>query len=231
MARINKSALTKLEIIQAASRHFLENGYTNTSAKSICNDLDMSTGNLTFYFPTKEHLLTTLVELFCDFQWKLMEEEAQEGYSSIMAICLELAALAVMCEEDPVAKDFFLSAYTAPLALAVIRKNDAERAKKVFGIYRPDWTDVDFVEAEVLVSGVEYATFMTAGENVPLAIRISGALETILSIFAVPEDIKQKKIKKLLAMDYRSIGRKALKEFKTYVEEANEQALLDLLRN
>lgn len=37
-----------------------------------------------------------------------------------------------------------------------------QRAKNVFGIYRPDWTDVDFEEAEVLVSGVEYATFMTA---------------------------------------------------------------------
>ena len=136
-----------------------------------------------------------------------------------------------MCEEDPVAKDYFLSAYSSPLSLAVIRRNDADRAKAIFGKYRPEWTDVDFVEAEVLISGVEYATFMTAGEDIPLAVRISGALETILSVFAVPEDIKQTKINKVLGMDYRSVGRRALKEFKAYVEQANEQALLDLLKS
>ena len=33
MARINKSALTKLEIIQVASKLFLTEGYSNTSIK------------------------------------------------------------------------------------------------------------------------------------------------------------------------------------------------------
>ena len=40
----------------------------------------------------------------------------------------------------------------------------------------------------------------------------------------------QMKIQKVLAMDYGKVGRRALKEFKEYVEEANEQALPDLLR-
>lgn len=50
----------------------------------------MSTGNLTFYFPTMEHLLTELVGLLCKFQWKMLEEEAAEGNSSLLAVCLEL---------------------------------------------------------------------------------------------------------------------------------------------
>ena len=65
MARINKRELTRLEIIQVASECFLENGYSNTSIKTICKELDMSPGNVTFYFPTKEHLLAELVELMC----------------------------------------------------------------------------------------------------------------------------------------------------------------------
>ena len=52
MARINRSALTKLEIVRVASRLFLEQGYSATSAKAVCKELDMSPGNLTFYFPT-----------------------------------------------------------------------------------------------------------------------------------------------------------------------------------
>lgn len=141
MARIKKSALTKMEIVQEASRQFLQKGYTNTTISAISKALEMSPGNLTFHYPTKEHLLAELVDILCSFQWKLMQEEAEEGYSSIMAICLELTAMASASEDDPIIKDFFLSAYSSPMCLEIIRRNDAARAKQVFAEYRPDWTD------------------------------------------------------------------------------------------
>lgn len=229
VARINKSALTKLEIIQVASKLFLTNGYSNTSIKMLCNELDMSPGNVTFYFPTKEHLLAELVDLLCKFQWKWMEEEASEGVSSILALCLELTAIATV-GNDPIAFDFFHASYTSPMCLAIIRKNDTERAKKVFGAYRPDWTHEQYAEAEALASGVEYATFMTAGDEITLEKRISGALHNILGIYGIGPELRETKIQKVFATDYRNLGQKVLAEFKQYVEEANEQALLDLLR-
>lgn len=229
MARINKSELTKLEIVQAASSHFLNNGYTNTSVKAICDDLDMSTGNLTFYFPTKEHLLGSLVDIFCDFQCKLMEEELQEGYSSIMAICLELAAMVVMCEEDENVRDIFYSAYTKHIPLEVIRENDKHRAMSVFRENRPGWSELEFTEAELLVSGIEYITLTTI--CIPMEMRIKGALQTILALYGVPVERIHEKIQKVLELDYRALGIRALKEFKEYVEESNEQALADLLMN
>lgn len=231
MARINKSALTKLEIIRAASHAFLEEGYTATSAKKLCSQLGMSTGNLTFYFPTKEHLLAALVEIGCDFQREMMAKEVDEGYSSIMAICLELTALAVMCEEDAVAKDYYIAAYTSALCLEVIRRRDTARAVELFRQYRPDWTYQQFVEAETLVSGIEYATLMTTADSAPLEMRISGALYVILGIYNIPEEIRMQKVKKVLAMDYRALGRQMLKEFKEYVEAVNEESLLKLLRH
>lgn len=230
MARINKSTLTRLEIIRAGCQEFLENGYTKTSAKKICEKLNMSTGNLTFYFPTKEHLLAALVEIGCDFQREMMEREAADGYSSIMGICLELTAMAVMCEEDPVAKDYYISSYTSPLCLEVIRRRDAERAMDMFKQYRPDWTNTQFLEAENLVSGIEYATLMTTEHSAPLEMRIAGAMYVILGIYNIPEEIRKQKVQKVMAMDYRAIGRQMLVEFKQYVKEVNEESLLKLLR-
>ena len=229
MARINKSALTKLEIVQESSKQILQKGYTAASITGISKALGMSPGNLTFYYPTKEHLLAELVDLLCGFQWKRMEQEADEGLSSIMAICLELTSMASACESDPVIKDFFLSAYSSPMCLEIIRRNDTERAKKVFGAYCPDWTDEQFSEAEILCSGIEYATLMTANDQVSLETRISGALNHILSIYGIPEEMRQTKIKKVFAMDYRNLGKRVLREFREYVEQTNEQALLDLL--
>lgn len=230
MARINKSALTRLEIVQEASKQFLEKGYTRTTVSAIAKELGMSSGNLTFYFPTKEHLLAELVDLLCRFQWKRMEEEADEGLRSIMAICLELTSMASACESDPVIKDFFLSAYSSPMCLEIIRRNDTARSKKVFGSYRPDWTDEQFAEAEILCSGIEYATLMTVNDPVTIETRITGALNNILGIYGIPEETRQNKTKKVFSMDYQNLGKRILQEFRGYVEQANEQALTELLK-
>jgi len=231
MARINKSELTKAEIVQVASELFLENGYTNTSVKSISDKLGMSTGNLTFYFPTKENLLAVLVDIMCDFQWEMMEKEADEGISSILAICLELTSMAAMCEQNEIAKDFYLSAYSSPLSLDIIRRNDAERAKKVFGDYCSDWSEEQFAEAEILVSGIEYATLMTTDYSVSLETRITGALNNIMNIFCVPEDLRKIKIEKVFNRDYRNIGQRVFDDFKKYVEQTNEQTFMALIKS
>lgn len=231
MARINKSTLTKLEIIQVASKMFLEKGYTHTGIKQISDELGMSPGNLTFYFPSKEHLLAELVDMLCKFQWELMQQEADDGISSIMGICLELTAMASMCETNDIARDIYLSTYTSPLCLEIIRKNDAERARSVFSEYKKEWTFEQFAEAEILVSGIEYATLMTTGEQVSLELRIEGALNNILTIYGVPPEIRQMKIKKVLAMDYQDIGNRVFNKFKIFVDETVKQAFFELLQS
>ncbi len=230
MARINRSELTKLEIIRVAMSKFLELGYTNTSVKAISNELDMSPGNLTFHFPTKEHLLVALIELLCDFQWNLIQKELEEGDTAVVAVCREMFFLVVMCEEDAAVKDLFLSAYSSPLCLEFIRKNDAERAKEIFREYCPDWTEEQFREAEILVSGIEYATLMTTGDPIPMETRISGAIDQILRIYNVPEEIRKQKIARVLSMDYHQKGRQVLQSFRDFVEESCKQALMDLLK-
>lgn len=228
--RIDRSAIIKLEIVQEASRQFLENGFTTTTVSQISKALEMSPGNLTYHYPSKEHLLAELVNLLCDFQWKMMEEEADEGFSSVMAICLELASMASACEQDEVMKDFFLSAYTSPMCLDIIRRSDTERAMKVYAAYRPEWTKELFAEAEILVSGIEYATLMTAGDSVTLETRVAGALNTILGIYGIPGELRQEKIRRVFTLNYRELGRQTQENFRNYVENANDQAFLDLVK-
>ena len=229
MARIDKGALTKTEIVTEASKQFLENGYSNTTISGISKALGMSPGNLTFHYPTKEHLLAELVGMLCDFQWKRMQIEADEGYSSVMALCLELATIAGACDEDEVIKDFFLSTYSSPMCLDIIRKNDTRRAKEVFHQYRPDWTDQDFAEAEALVSGIEFATLMTVGDPIPLEVRIAGALKNILQIYGVPADIRKIKLEKVFSLNYRNLCKQILAEFKEFVAQTNEENFRSIL--
>lgn len=230
IAHIRKQNTTKLEIIQTASKMFIENGYSKTSLRSISKELDISPGHLMFYFSSKEHLLSVLVDILCDFQWKLISEEGKDGVDPLLAICLELMTMASAAETDEIARDFFVSAYTSPLTLEIIRKNDYIRAKQVFAEFCPDWTDDDFKDAESLVSGIEFATLMKTESSAPLEKRISGALDMLMKIYNVPKDIRKENIEKVLSMDYASIGSKVFQYFKSYIEEENEQAFEEILK-
>lgn len=216
---------TKHEIIQTATRLFLEKGYSNTTPKMICDVLDISTGNLTYYFPTKEHLLAVLVEMLCSYQGYVLHSMVEdEGKTSLLAVCLELATMTAMSIEDEIAKDLFHAAYASPMALEIIRKNDTGRASQIYGEFCTGWTPEQFAEAEILISGIEYATLMSVHDSVSLETRITGALDNIMKIFNVPEDIRQQKINKVLSMDYQALGRQILQNFKQYVNETNEHA-------
>ena len=226
MAHINKRRTdTRLQIIRLGLKLFTEEGYTKTSAGRIAKELDISPGNITFYFPTKEHLLAVLTEELCDFEWLMMEQEVSEGKSSMLAYCLELVAIAAICEEDEVARDFYRSLYASPICLKVIREQDAMKCKDIFREYRPDWNDLRWQYTENLVSGIEFATLMTDEQDIPLSIQIEGALSTILGIYGVPDELKAVKIEKALSMDYRALGRRMLKEFREYIDSVNEAAL------
>lgn len=218
---------TRSEIILMGCNMFLEQGYSNASTKVICEELGISTGNFNFHFAKKEDLLAVLAEELCDFQWKLMEEEAQEGVNSLLAYCLELTSMVSACEQDENARDFFVSSYTIPITLNIIRKNDTLKTKKVFSPYCKGWNEEKFREAEDIVSGIEYAALMTTETSSPLEIRIELALTTIMRLYGIPEDVIQTKIKKVLAMDYRAIGPRILQEFKEYINTKHEKALED----
>lgn len=220
---------TKKEIIQVAIRLFLERGFTDTSVKLISDTLKISTGNLTFHYPTKEHLLAVLVEMLCDFQWQSMEKALEEGSSPLMALCLELAAMASICEENEIARDFYLSVYMHPTTLNIIRENDQKKAKKLFGSYCAGWEEWNYAEAETLVSGIEYATLMNTACSPALPVRIAGALKCIMKMYGVPDGQCDGCIERVLQMDYRSIGRRVLDEFNAYIRSVSEEQLTEYI--
>ena len=81
----------------------------------------------------------------------------------------------------------------------------------------------------MLVSGIEYATLMTTEPSIPLEHRLRSALNAILAIYRVPEEIRQQKLGKVLAMDYERLGSRIFREFRIFVNYETEQAILTLV--
>ena len=228
MARVSRST-TRTEIIQVACEYYFEKGYSATSPKMIASALDISPGNLTYHFPTKEHLLSVVVQMFCEFQWKLLGIEAEKGIDSVGSVCLEMMTVAAACQEDEIARDFFTAAFQSKMCRDYLRNDHINRAKRIFADHCSDWTDEDFVQAELLIMGIQYITITADDSILPLKTRIRGALEYILNIYGIDNRTRQKEIDKVLQMDCRQLGRNVLTEFIKYINETNEQVFSEML--
>lgn len=227
MARERRQNTTKREIIQVANKMFLENGYLETSIKSIGEELGISAGHIMFYFPTKEHMLKVLIERLCEYQWKVLRESVENGDSSLMAICLELAVHKIICDENEAMRKLYIAAYTNPLPLEYIRHNDTERSKLLFREYCKDWDDAKFREVEILVSGIEYALFSAEPGVITWNNGIVGAIKSVLVIYNVPPKTQQMLLEQIGQIDCRNISRRICKDFYNYVETADEQMLAE----
>lgn len=226
-----RATTTKYEIIQVASEFFFEFGYSHTSPQMIAKELDLSTGNITYYFPSKEHLLAVIVEMLCEFQAKMLEDEIDQGYGSAASICMETMTVAVACEESEVARDFFTATFESELCRNHLRNNHVERAKRIFVKECADWTDEQFHEAEMLVMGLQYAAIVSTDVDIPVKTRITGALQQILSIYNVDEKTKEREIEKVLSMDCRNISKRVLAGFTGFVERTNEHSLEEMIKS
>ena len=205
---------TRYEILQCATKLFLEKGYTDAYVTAIAKSLQISTGNLTFWFPTKEHILAELVRELFAFQWKT-EENEQDLLASYL---FELVLIASVCDENTNAKDLILAVYTQPLSIAIVREYDAKRAQKIFGAYCEGWTETDFVLAENVASGIERAMLMTENtEGVTFEQRVASSLDAIMKLYDVPTDDRKRLLAEVMATDYRSKGRHVFEEFCSFV--------------
>ena len=216
---------TKYEIIQTASEFFFTKGFSNTSPRMIAEKLGLSTGNITYYFKSKDNLLLTIVQELCDFQWRMLEYETKHGYGTMDAICLETMTVAVACEESEIARDFFTATFQSELCRNYLRQNHVERAKKAFAKECAGWTDDHFQQAEILIMGLQYAAVVPTDANISLNVRLEGALNQILSIYNVDEETRKMQIEKVLAMDCRDISRRVLAGFTDFVKRTNANVL------
>ena len=221
MARKKVVNETKNAIIRVAIEMFLERGFTNTSARAIAAELGISTGNITFYFPSKEHLLMVLVEMLCDSQWSMLEQQADEEETALMAFCMETMTVAVACEQNEIARDLFLSVFQSELCRNLLRENHVARAERIFSEYCGDWTHQQFRIAEILVMGIQHAVIIPTDVEIPLSERIAAALNQILSIYGVPENNRAEKIRRILALDYNDIRQRVREASLRYVDQLN----------
>lgn len=210
---------TRYKILLCATKLFLEKGYKDTYVTTITNTLKISTGNLTFHFPTKEHILAELIRELNAFQHQKEENNEQAENSLVGAYLLELVMISSISELNSNIRDLIIAAYTHTMPFEIIRENDTQRAMRVFGEFCPDWTELDFIQAENVVSGIEYAMYRTENTKaLSFEQRMTSGMDSIMKIYDVPTEVRQSIIAEVMTADYHNKGSHVFEEFCGYVE-------------
>lgn len=221
---------TRIEIMQVGTRMFLEKGFTETSVQAISEELEISKGNFTFHFPTKEHLLLELTKYLVKFHTREINIAKSEGLNNLLAYCWEVTAQIAMCEEHPQAKDFYRAIYAHPSTLSYIKNWTAAKNEALLSDKVPDWTTERFQLVENVASHIEMSALTEpCSEAYPLEDKITLTVDSLLKLYEIPKNERQEAIARILTIDYRGIGKKMFSEFIDYVERLNQQALDDAL--
>lgn len=216
--------------MQVAIRMFLEKGFTSTSAKAISNELNISTGNLTFYYPTKEHILLELTKDITQFHTKSIDKILKNEKNDLYSYCWEVTAQIVLCEENEQAKDIYLAIYSHPLTLQYVKDWTAEKNQKILGERLSDWTLERFRRVENVTCCIERSALTEACTDAyTLEDKIRLILTCLLKIYDISFEERETVIKKILETDYHKMGHDLLKQLTRYVENQNKQALSEAI--
>ena len=83
----------KLQIVEAASRCFVERGFHKSSMREICQEAGMSPGNLYRYFKSKEEIIRAAADAESDYLLCEMKKLGQKG--NIVEALTETAMLII----------------------------------------------------------------------------------------------------------------------------------------
>lgn len=225
MAR-KKVNTTKLEIIQVAAKNFLEKGFTDTSAKSICEELGISPGNLTFWFHTKEHILLEFTKEITSFHDKCIDKIRKDECSDLYTYCWEVTAQITLCEDNPNIKDVYLAIYSHQMTLDYVKNWTAEKNLKILGERLSDWDLQRFRRAETVTCCIERSALTEpCSDEYTLEDKIKLTLTCLLKIYDIEKSEREKVIDEILKSDYKKTGHSLLKQLAKYVEKTNQEMI------
>lgn len=210
---------TQQAIVDSAVRNFLVNGFHHTSAKMICEEVGISPGNLTFWFPTKADILLEFTKKIMSYHTKFIEYNKNKGTEDIFTYCLEIVVQIVLCEERENIRDIYYSMYSEPLTMTYLKDWTAEKNFDILGSYLTDWDLKHFRRVANVTCCIERSALAEpCTEDYTLEDKIRLTLTCLLKIYDFEKKERERVIKEILATDYHIIKADMLKQLDAFLK-------------
>ncbi len=205
---------TEIQIVRAATKLFLEKGFSQTTQRMIAEDAGIGLGTLTYHFRAKEDLLRLLMEEMMDFHSDIIEEIAEKTEDKLFAYAMEIATQITLCENNKKAWDLYYSAYAHPAIFTYIKDWAAKKSYSLLGDRLPRLRESDFRNLENITSGIELAAFVSPCDRYyTIEEKVTLTLDSMMKIYDISADERASTIAKIKNFDYQKVSSELFDKF------------------
>ncbi len=205
----------------AAARLFLENGYVNTTLRSIAKEANINIGSLTHLFATKEDFLAALVSYSLNGQFSATEKFLEgKQYDGVLFYAVETTMQLYMAESDERVRELYSAAYSMPKSSQLIQQTITSKLETLFGPLRPELETKDFYKLEIATGGVMRG-FMTIPCDMWFTMeqKVDSFLEATFLILRVPDEKIEEAKAFVKQFDFHAIARQTVYSLITVLEQ------------
>ena len=216
-----KKGVTKSMILHAASKLFLERGYSNTRIIDIANEANVSYNEVFRICIDKDTILSELVGLVVECQFeqtnKILKDITQD---KILIYAFETVLQLYIAESMEHIREMYVVSYSLPHSLNKVYKTITSKLEDVFKDSLPDYETKDFYELEIASAGI-----MKGYIQVPCDMyftmnrKIKRFIETNLKIYDVNIDTINSVLEFLKQFDFEHIAKDVLDSLFDYLEK------------
>ncbi len=223
-SKINPLSDTEIQILKAASRLFLKQGFSKTTHRQIAAESGIGLGVITYHYKVKEDMLRVLIEELIDYHLDIIEKAAERSKDSLFAYALEIAVQIALCENDPKAWDLYFAAYSHLATFDYIKDWAAKKNFHMLHDKFPDMTEEDFRRIENVTSGIELAAFSAPCDRYfTLEKKIALFLDSMMLLYNISEEERKQTIEKILKLDCVKLGNELFEKFIKKLDNTEKQ--------
>ncbi len=223
MANVKKEQKqrSKQQVLNAAARNFLKNGYTNTTVKDICRDAGISSGSFVNHFKTKEDVLYDLVGFVLGQQFsvsnKLLEGKAED---KLLFYAVETSLQLHIVEMSEALRDVYSAAYSLPKTSDLIQQTITSKWEYIFGEHLPDLETKDFYKLEIATGGIMRG-FMTVPCTMWFTIeeKVESFLECSFRMYKVPDEKIREAKAFVKQFNFKAIAKQTIDSLMQFLEQ------------
>lgn len=202
-------AAIRPNVLHAAARMFLEEGYAHSTTREIANRAGVNVSTMNRYFGAKENILCELVDYVLEGQMKSAYAAiAGQTEDPVLYYAVETVLQLYMAEHSEPVRELYSVSYSLPHSSERIHRIVAEQlTSKVFAAYFPDFTQEEFYEMEIASGGIIRGFLVEhCSELFPMEHKVQRFLETALRVYRVPEEKIREALEYVKQFDFQTLA-------------------------
>lgn len=212
---------TKSLVLHAASKLFIERGYSNTRIKDVADEAGVQYSEVFRVFNDKDAILSELVGKVLEYQFEVMETVLKDVTSDkLLKYAFETVLQLYVAESVEHIREMYVASYSLPRSTETIYKTITSKLEDIFAEIHPEYETKDFYELEIATAGIMRGfIFVPCDIYFTIDRKVARFLETTFKLFDVPQKRIEEAQEFVRGFDFKSIAQNLINNLFDYLKD------------